>query len=658
MQHAEARLLKLVRKLDALGSSPALVDLAEAMHSTRLSRADVEQFVRPTVHSYNRATVVAREHYELLVMTWLPGQASSPHDHAGSICVMQVVAGAATEAAYRVSGDGYVDLDHEAAVRAGDVTSGQDAGVHSVRNASTSGELLVTVHIYSPPLRDFRRFVPRPAALAGPTADDERPPTILVVGGGASGSMTAAQLLRRARSSRTGLRVILVERRGAVGEGLAYATRDPVHLLNVPAGRMSVWPDEPEHFLRWVSSRYGVVHPQDFLPRQWYGEYVRETLLDTAKAAADSSELRILFDEVRRIARRPGGGWLVHLGTGGSLHCDVTVLAIGHRPPSDPTAGRWDGPRTRLISDPWRPFALDSVREGESVVALGTGLTAIDVALSLSRRGPTSIKMVSRNGLLPQAHLSLPAAPASMQDHLSNLLQSPKGVSALALLRALRRTARQVQSAGGDWRSVIDGMRPHTAALWQNMPHTARRQFLSRLRPFWEVHRHRMAAAVAEQFGAMRERGEVQVIAGRVVAAHATGDGVRMTISERRTDRPIELRAAWVVNCTGPAPSNSAAANPAIGSLLVDKLLRPDDLGLGIETSDQGHAIDADGNKVPDLFVVGTLRKPGLWESTAVPELRQQATTVANLALELVTPSHKPVRSVSNFVWVPLPVWR
>src|SRR5262245_7635169 len=155
------RLSELVRKLDALGPDPSLVQLAQALASTRLTPDNLADYVQTNQQCYRRAAVIFRPQYELLVMTWLPGQASVPHDHAGSICVMQVVQGAAVEGSYRVAADGYVDLEYETTVRAGEVTAGQDAGVHTVRNPSETGEVLVSVHVYSPPLRDFRRYAPR-----------------------------------------------------------------------------------------------------------------------------------------------------------------------------------------------------------------------------------------------------------------------------------------------------------------------------------------------------------------------------------------------------------------------------------------------------------------------------------------------------------------
>ena len=246
--------------------------------------------------------------------------------------------------------------------------------------------------------------------------------------------MTAAQILRRAGNQGVRVHVALIERRGAIGEGLAYGTRDSAHLLNVPAGKMSAWPDRPDDLVRWVSEHYQPVAPSQFLQRQWYGRYVRETLLQTAEEAGPLATLGVQLDEVRRIARRPTGGWLVHLATGASLDADVVVLAIGHREPSDPLARKWTGPRTRFIADPWRPFAMNVIRPDEPVVMLGCGLTAVDAVMSLANRGRVSVTLVSRNGLLPQAHWSGPLPPVDLQAVVSRLTSDLSGVRVLDLL--------------------------------------------------------------------------------------------------------------------------------------------------------------------------------------------------------------------------------
>ncbi len=244
------------------------------------------------------------------------------------------------------------------------------------------------------------------------------------------------------------------------------------------------------------------MRPTDFLPRQWYGEYVRESLLTTAEEAGESAKLAVVFDEVRRVARHPSGGWMVHLAREPSMRAEAVILTVGHRPPSDPIGARWSGPRTRFIADPWRPFAMNVVGPDEA------------------GRGPGKRPDGGGHGALAQPaaapgpdHPGLAAWPlaAGPRRHAD-----PAGQLDLDGLRTGQRARRcpcpdpactscaarcvNCRRTGGDWRSVVDGLRPHTALLWRSMPPAERQRFLTRLRPFWEVHRHRMALAVAEQF--------------------------------------------------------------------------------------------------------------------------------------------------------------
>jgi uncharacterized NAD(P)/FAD-binding protein YdhS len=145
-----------------------------------------------------------------------------------------------------------------------------------------------------------------------------------------------------------------------------------------------------------------------------------------------------------------------------------------------------------------------------------------------------------------------------------------------------------------------------------------------------------MAPDVAQRFQSLVREGLVHIIAGSIANVNARDEGIRLYVRTCGDDRLIELRTDWVMNCTGPAASNSVESNPAIGSLLVHGHIRADRLGLGLETTSEGNAVDAQGSAANDLFVVGTLRKPTHWESTAVPELRVQAAAVAKLVLNRV----------------------
>lgn len=628
MTNSTPRLRSLIQRLDALEGETTLAGIAQTLEEVTLTVDDVAGFLRPNPTSYHRARVVRRDHYELLVMTWLPGQASVPHDHTGSVCALQVLQGEAAESDYSIASDSYADLEYESLVSTGQVSAGQDAGIHSIRNPSKQ-TTLVTVHVYAPPLRDFRQFVPRPGPVAESTPQGQ--PTVVIVGGGFSGAMTAAQLLRH--GSR--LKVVLVERRGTVAEGLAYSTREPVHLLNVPAARMSAWPDKPDDFLHWAQRRDANVKPGDFLPRQWYSDYLREALHQAARHS--DATLEVVLDDVRRVARHPAGRWMVHLGRGTSVKANHVVLAIGHRPPTDPLKNLWTGSRERFITDPWRPFAVTAIPPDDSVAILGSGLTAIDAVLSLHQLPRTGrITMISRSGLQPQSHATSPVPAEDMTAFVSDLVARNPGLRAVTLCREVHRLAKQHIRTGGNWRAIVDGLRPHTARLWQCLNATERRRFINRIRPVWEVHRHRMAPAIAERLTQLKQAESVVSLTGQMLGAASSPEGVALTLRLRGKELPQTHRFDWVINCTGPAPSNSAEANPVIGSLLVHDWVRRDELSLGLDSTPEGRTISASGEAVPDLFVVGTLRKPLLWESTAVPELRQQAALVSQQILQMM----------------------
>ena len=148
-----------------------------------------------------------------------------------------------------------------------------------------------------------------------------RCPVVAVVGGGFSGTLTAVQLLRRAAP---GTRVLLIERSGDFGPGVAYGTPDDRHVLNVPAARMSACADEPDDLVGWAG-----VAPDAYLPRRVFGEYLRARL--AAAAARSAARLERMTGEVRRIRPAPGALELV-LDGGRHVACDRAVLALGALP--------------------------------------------------------------------------------------------------------------------------------------------------------------------------------------------------------------------------------------------------------------------------------------------------------------------------------------
>jgi uncharacterized NAD(P)/FAD-binding protein YdhS len=389
---------------------------------------------------------------------------------------------------------------------------------------------------------------------------------------------------------------------------------------------MSAFAEDPDDFLRFVRDRTPSLTGGSFVPRRAYGEYLA-TRLEEARRSSTRPLIRVAGNVVG-IAESPDGGRLTLLD-GRVLDAERVVLAIGNFPPSDPPV---DGDAfydsLRYARDPWSRDALESDRR-DGVLLIGTGLTMCDVALALrdlDHRGP--IHAVSRRGLLPQPH-RVSAAPPPHLDAPSDLEAWPD--TALGMLRALRREVRDRAADAVDWREVVTSVRDDTPALWQRLDVHERRRFLERLRPYWETHRHRSSPETAFAIESMIASGALDVIAGRIERYAEEADAVVVTLRRRGTASVEELRVGKVINCTGPDTDLARVNDPLVQALRRAGLIRPDALGLGLDTDERGRLLHADGRPSKRLFLVGPLRKGQLWENTAVPELREEARRLAEL---------------------------
>ena len=631
------RLRAFLAELEALGGRMTADAVIEILARSGLDIDDVAPFVTPQQDTYSRRRVARTEAYEVLVMTWLPGQGSGAHDHAGSVSAFKILRGTAHETSFAPDADSLVHPIGTRELHQGEV--GLDAGdlVHAVRNDCSRKEPLVSIHVYAPPIPELRRFTTR---FAGPVPADAflrrripGAPVVAIVGGGFSGAMVAAQLLRKAAQSDAPLHVALIDRQTSIAEGAAYRTPDSRHLLNTPASGMSAWPDRPDDLLRWARNRDSSVGPYTFLQRHAYGEYLRSTLFEAVEQAGARSSVEIRREEAD-VIERVDKGWRVHCSEGVSIEAQAVVLATGHRPPMDPLDARWSGSRARYIEDPWSSLALTAIEADESVCLLGTGLTAMDVLQCLVGRGRTAAVVgLSRRGLVPAAHAQAALPWIDSLSWLAPLLRAGSGITTRAITRGIRAAVRSAESTGQDWRQVIDGLRPHISEIWQALPHPERGRFLRHARAFWEVMRHRMAPTVAEEVRKAADAGIFSAAAARVLAARGTLDGVTLTVRRRGELAPETLEFDWVVNCTGPG---QGIGLPSIVADLVDAgFLEQDSLGLGVRSTADGRAL-VDDRVIEDLVVIGSLRKADVWESTAVPELGLQAALAANAIIHRI----------------------
>lgn len=457
------------------------------------------------------------------------------------------------------------------------------------------------------------------------------PIRVVIIGGGAAGVLVAARLLDASVVAPVG--ITIVEASGRLGAGVAYGTTDPDHLVNVRASAMSADPSVPGELLAWaVSEGIAGEGADTFIARRDFHRYLRHHLQTALDRAADAT-LETVEAAATSLRRRPRGV-LVELDDGDQIAADVAVLALGNPPPSTPAPFSGLEGSAGWVPDPWAPGALASLSHADRVLLVGSGLTMVDAAITLARDhdplSGTSLQLtsVSRSGLLPAAHL----------DH-----QADRPLRAIDLDRdgsdvrqlAHRLRERCVHGVGAEypdenWREVIDHVRPFANALWRRYDRAERTRFITELAREWDVHRHRMAPAIARRITELCESSVLEIQRARPISAEALPrGGVAVTFSDDSGDVSTVIYNA-VVNCTGPGRPWLDGSQPLIADLVESGRASPDELQLGLKTDEHGSPIGTDGSAWSEVLVIGTLRRGTLWETTAVPELRSQALHIAD----------------------------
>ncbi|HWU62148.1 MAG TPA: FAD/NAD(P)-binding protein [Ensifer sp.] len=429
---------------------------------------------------------------------------------------------------------------------------------------------------------------------------------IVIAGGGASGAIMAANLFRLGDGA---LRVTLVEASGEIGKGLAYGTSNPSHLFNVRSAQLSAFSGTPDHFDRWLA----VHHPAfarsgPFVPRSVYSEYLESALRETAPVG----KFRVLPQSCVGM-RELEHGVEVTLDDGSSLPAHFAVVATGFGLKRDGEG---------LLSNPWTDPLPDN--PGSRVLIVGTGLSMIDTVLSLLDNGHKGkIVAVSRRGLVSQRH----ALHRPLQLSTADI---PLGASIHYLSRWLTDLVRTHEANGGDWRDVMDGMRPHIQTVWRNLPTESRQRFLRHAVAFWDVHRHRMPPAQAERIKTALQSGQLEIVKGRFLSATRCGERLFAAIVRTGWDEPQPFKADVIYDCRGVRRRAGQELEGLAGALVASGAARLEKLGLGLEFDRHCALVNAEGEPSARIFGIGPVTMGTFWETIAVPDIREQARQIAD----------------------------
>ncbi len=459
-------------------------------------------------------------------------------------------------------------------------------------------------------------------------------PVVAVIGGGFSGAALALHLNALSAGE---LRIVVYEPRQRLGAGLAYSTEDAAHRINVPAGRMSAYPDDPESFLRYLATTEEAITDaslvgKDGLPyprRQVFGDYVASEIAPLlASGAAEHRQA-----EVTSIVAS-GHGWHIRDSDDGELQAQFVVLAASHPSPALLRPLLPFANHSKLVADVTVPAALHAIEPDDRVLILGNGLTAADVVASLEKRGHRgTILSVSRRGLRSRGH-----APA-VQEPFGDFSSQPS-TRASALLHNIRRSIREAEAKGLTWHAVLDAVRGQAFTIWRALPVTERRRVVRLARPFWDAHRFRIAPQVEDTLDAAIGAGRLSIRAARLKQVIRDGDAFRVTLSAGNQPAPGEHVFDAIVVTTGPAHDHILQSQAFVAELSEHGHISACETGLGIACDLHARALNRNGEPVENLLIAGPLARGTFGELMGLPQVTEHAVFVAREIADAIDKIH------------------
>jgi len=466
--------------------------------------------------------------------------------------------------------------------------------------------------------------------------ETDKPVHIAIIGGGFCGVLTAIHLLR---DNRLHLHIHLINKGSALAKGVAYDPHTASLLLNVPNGKMSAFPDDPDHFMRWLSGTFLADGPDKdklataFSPRQHYGQYLTQ-LWNTALHEHDANKRVTLYNDTADDIITDGGLVHIQLQNHAALTADITILATGNAQPRLPTGIDPSLTKSKYyFANPWKKDCIEGLDAENDILIIGNGLTMADTVVGLMEKGfGQTIHTISPHGyrlnacaedIIPYTAFSF-AGIAAHEMELYNLFKTFNKHRKLAL-----KLNQSVYP-------LIDSLRPHIQKIWMGFGLREKQQFIKYLKPFWEKVRHRLPVQMHRQLNAMAAKGKLITHKGYIVSIEEQGDKIDVTLNTNGQLKSFKVQR--VINCIGPETDINKPGNKLLNNLAKKGLIAQGPCGMGINACAEDGSVISLGTTTkqahqPNLYVIGSNLKGMLWESTAVPELRVQAKKLAQQIL-------------------------
>lgn len=465
---------------------------------------------------------------------------------------------------------------------------------------------------------------------------------IAIIGGGFSGIMTITHLMEKIDSS---TEIYLIDNQTNISKGIAYSTYSETHLLNVNAQKMSAFSFDDDHFLNWVSQHPTYFHldrdliATSFLPRKMYGEYLLSIWITTLKKAKEKNiSMHLLDSKVVDLQIVSEKRIQIKISNSEKIEVDSCVLATGNHIPRNPSIKNESFFfSSNYFQNPWGKKSVELLSSKKPILIIGNGLTMVDTVLGLIENNyESTIYTISPSGFSILPHRSNNVKYSKL---INELPSTPTLLEVLSLVNKHRKLVREL---GLSAEIVIDSLRPLTQQLWKHFSDAERQLFMSRLRHFWGVARHRISLPIHDKIQELRIAQSLQILKGNIIEIVEIDSGVIITYFCKKDKKVKELEVERVINCTGPETDLEKLENSFLKECCETGILSQDFLKLGIRTNTQTYqTINSKGEINTTLFTLGPNLKGELWESIAIPELKHQALEVANQLAKLNSPKSK-----------------
>lgn len=450
---------------------------------------------------------------------------------------------------------------------------------------------------------------------------------ICIIGGGFSGISSAIQLIKKTRN----IQITLIDDK-SIAKGIAYNPYSNKHLLNVVTSKMSIFDDNPNHFLDWVISKESYknedreILSQSFLSRKLYGEYLTETWGEYINIAVNKNiKLNIINDKVIDIDINDSINVLTKNNQ--KIISDYCILATGNNTPKNPDIKNNNFYNSKYyFKNPWDVNSVTNINNNLPILIIGNGLTMVDTVLGLIEKGfKGEIYSISPNGFNILAHKHIGLKYTKINEELNSDL------SLYELVKIVNKHIKNVRKYGISAEPVIDAIRPHTQEIWLNLTLKEKKTFISRLRHLWGVARHRIPQHIHEKIQMLRLNNKLHIISGKLINMEDFYSYVGVEYINKKTNKFNKLKVSRVINCTGPNTIiNDSSDDNFLKKCLNKGIIKQDELNLGICVDIKTLRIKNINQIYDNIFAIGTLLRGELWETTAINELRKQSEMIAN----------------------------